>query len=315
MHLEFSSGSHRFSKLTDPKFISLVETLLQGILKIPLHDKKVILRLDRQNRQKWFAPLADDEKVCITVEAKGKTVFSGNLTIADLVNQSDKNGIIRINITTNVIDGFLAKPVVEGEFSADAKKNTSPRFAINEIREQEYPFISVKNIPAEMHTIVGARIKILLSGAAHNALVVQKQYSKMYEEGGFLVGDVYLEEENPACHIIKITGVLEASKVGASPVRLVFTADAFSEIKAVLRTTEMAGKRLLGWYHSHLFPAGAEEVELSDMDLNLHFSTFRFPWQVAALVNLEWSGTPTLRFYARVQDTWEMEEIAYCITG
>ena len=80
---------------------------------------------------------------------------------------------------------------------------------------------------------------------------------------------------------------------------LTFTGDSFSAVKRSLREGP-SGDRLLGWFHTHLFPA-TDEMGLSSVDLRLHFSTFTIPWQVAGLINLDGAGR-TLRFYVRRGD-------------
>jgi hypothetical protein len=58
---------------------------------------------------------------------------------------------------------------------------------------------------------------------------------------------------------------------------------------------------MLGWYHTHLF-AATDDIGLSTIDFRLHFTTFRLPWQIAGLVNLD-GQQRVLRFYVRQHDT------------
>lgn len=96
-----------------------------------------------------------------------------------------------------------------------------------------------------------------------------------------------------------VTGALPAEQVGASLLHFTFTGDSFDRVKRRL-DQDRQGERLLGWYHTHLFPA-TEAMGLSSIDYRLHFTTFRIPWQVAGLVNLD-GDDRVLRFYVRRGD-------------
>jgi hypothetical protein len=81
---------------------------------------------------------------------------------------------------------------------------------------------------------------------------------------------------------------------------LTFTPDSFSSMQRRLQA-EGSDVRLVGWYHTHLF-AATRSPGLSRVDDELHLTTFRSPWQVAGLVNLDLARDPrgrVLRFYVR----------------
>jgi proteasome lid subunit RPN8/RPN11 len=117
------------------------------------------------------------------------------------------------------------------------------------------------------------------------------------EEGGFLAGTVYRDAERPGGYLVHLTAVLPAERTGASMLNFTFTGESFLRVSQQL---EKRGETLLGWYHTHLFGA-TSHLGLSSVDVELHRSTFRRPWQVAALVNITGDGR-ILRFYHGVGD-------------
>ena len=80
------------------------------------------------------------------------------------------------------------------------------------------------------------------------------------------------------------------------PVAVILTGESFVEVKRKLRE-KSDKRRLLGWYHTHLFPA-TDDFGLSSIDYTLHFGTFTIPWQLAGLINID-GADRTLRFYRR----------------
>ncbi|MCP4654200.1 MAG: hypothetical protein GY856_02155 [bacterium] len=143
-------------------------------------------------------------------------------------------------------------------------------------------------------------VKVLVEEGVHDELCTSRQFSDQVEEGGFLVGNVFADEEHPGTYIAQVTGALAAHKTGASLLHFTFTGDSFDHVNQVLER-ERPGERILGWYHTHLFPA-TNDLGFSTIDIRLHFTTFRIPWQIAGLVNIA-RGQRVLRFYVRRHDT------------
>ncbi len=143
-------------------------------------------------------------------------------------------------------------------------------------------------------------VKVLVEKRVHEELCRTRRFSDEVEEGGFLVGNVFEDENRPGTYITQVTAALSARNTGASLLHFTFTGDSFGHVKQVL-DRERPGEKILGWYHTHLFPATAE-VGLSTIDFRLHFTTFRIPWQLAGLVNID-GGERVLRFYVRRSDT------------
>lgn len=141
-----------------------------------------------------------------------------------------------------------------------------------------------------------APVKIVLKRSLYQDLCHQRPLSSKVEEGGFLIGKVYRDGDDEDIYLLEVSNALTAEHTGASFLHLTFTGDSFVEVKRTLNQSH-PGERLLGWYHTHLFPA-TPNFGLSSIDVELHFSTFTIPWQLAGLINID-NNQRTLRFYAR----------------
>lgn len=139
-------------------------------------------------------------------------------------------------------------------------------------------------------------IEVVVNQDLQHNLLTTRRFSADVEDGGFLVGQIYQNSEQPGKFIAHVVDAVPAEQVGASFLHISFTGDSFDRIMKRL-ATEHQGQRLLGWYHTHLFAAN-EVMGLSSIDLRLHFSTFRIPWQIAGLLNLD-GANRVLRFYVR----------------
>ena len=142
-----------------------------------------------------------------------------------------------------------------------------------------------------------AAVRVLVHAPLLEELNHHRPFSNRVEEGGFLTGRLYRDSKRSNCWLAEIQRAPMAQHTGASLLHLTFTGDSFSQLKQELPSDRRI-ERLLGWYHSHLFEA-REEMGLSSIDLELHYTTFRQPWQLAGLVNLEPGGGRVLRFYVR----------------
>lgn len=142
-------------------------------------------------------------------------------------------------------------------------------------------------------------VNVLLEEGVFEGLEKGAKFSFDVEEGGFLTGLHYRHKDRPGSWIVLVRGFPPAKHTGASLLHFTFTGDSFRDLKQSL-AQRGGDERLLGWYHTHLF-AATTNFGLSSIDVGLHVSTFRQPWQVAGLVNLE-SGRRTIRFYTRKAD-------------
>lgn len=141
-----------------------------------------------------------------------------------------------------------------------------------------------------------ATVKVVLPQKLKDDLCGSRILSPDYEEGGFLVGRIHQDANSEGCYIAELLGAPNAEHTGASLLQFTFTGDSFAAVKRELRE-QRPGERILGWFHTHLFPA-TDEMGLSSIDFALHFSTFTIPWQLAGLINIDSQGR-TLRFYVR----------------
>ncbi len=144
-------------------------------------------------------------------------------------------------------------------------------------------------------------VKVLVDESVHDDLCKGRSFSDEVEEGGFLVGKVFEDEDDAGTYITEVKGALAAQRTGASFLHFTFTGDSFRDLNEIL-DRERPGERILGWYHTHLF-AATDDFGLSSIDFRLHFLTFTFPWQLAGLVNIDSKGQRVLRFYVRRDDT------------
>lgn len=184
-------------------------------------------------------------------------------------------------------------PISEGSIDIHARQR-QPVFHLEEVAEPGPPTMKAADLGVAEPGTAGP-VGVVLTTAVRDQLLLDMELSNKVEEGGFLAGRPYQDAEHPGRHLILITAVLPAERTGASLLHFTFTGDSFLRISETL-----AGRRqneaLVGWYHTHLFPATVE-MGLSTIDVELHASTFRRPWQVAGLINLDGYGR-VLRFYA-----------------
>lgn len=192
-------------------------------------------------------------------------------------------------------------PAVEGGFIASPQTQTQkPAFSIRRVTEAEPPSKELADFGLAAgdatltESVPTAPVIVLLPQTLHNTLCQSRPLSHSIEEGGFLIGKVYRHGDRPNAYLLELTEALSASYTGASLLHLTFTGDSFAEAKRLLRQ-DHPDDRILGWYHTHLFPA-TDAFGLSSIDVKLHFTTFTIPWQVAGLINLD-GDRRRLRFY------------------
>jgi hypothetical protein len=131
---------------------------------------------------------------------------------------------------------------------------------------------------------LGGRNRLILQPAARQALAQTLQVSTAIEVGGYLVGQVYRQAEAPDTLLVDVRQVLAAESTRASAALLLFTGESWSALRRRL-AGDLAGLRLLGWWHTHLFPA-SDDFGLSGLDETLHRQFFTSPWHFAALLNV-----------------------------
>jgi proteasome lid subunit RPN8/RPN11 len=144
----------------------------------------------------------------------------------------------------------------------------------------------------------GAPVGVVLSSAAYERLA-KMPLSKEVEEGGFLIGHVFGNKDESGQFLVSITAVIKAERTGASLLHFTFTGESFMRVSEVI-TRRGRDEELVGWYHTHLFPA-TDQVGLSSIDVDLHAATFKKPWQLAGLINVT-RGSRVIRFYGTDHD-------------
>lgn len=196
----------------------------------------------------------------------------------------------------------LVRPRPEVAMSMDLPTGPqrSPLFHVEEVRGPEPPLTTLAALGvadtegARPETVVG----VVLSQGAHERLAWMEEAAAEIEEGGFLVGRVFADGDRPGSYLVTVTAVIRAERTGASLLHFTFTGDSFTRISEQIAHRNK-DEVLVGWYHTHLFPA-SDGLGLSSIDVDLHADTFRQPWQVAGLVNVA-RGERVVRFYASEQ--------------
>lgn len=124
------------------------------------------------------------------------------------------------------------------------------------------------------------------------------------EQGGYLLGVAYRlpgspeQEDAPGFRwVVEVTNLLMAEGAIGTPAQLLFTGDSWSGIRR-RRDREFPDRQLVGWFHTHIFPAG-DSFGLSGLDQDMHGWYLRKPWQIAVLLNLEKDGDRSVRCYQR----------------
>ncbi|MFF5290779.1 JAB N-terminal domain-containing protein [Paractinoplanes globisporus] len=184
-------------------------------------------------------------------------------------------------------------PVNEGSIDILARQR-QPVFHLEEVAEPGPPEMTAEGLGVP-DTDANGPVGVVLTAGVRDQLLRDMELSNKVEEGGFLAGRPYRDAAHPDRHLVLITAVLPAERTGASLLHFTFTGDSFLRISETLARRGQ-DEALVGWYHTHLFPATVE-MGLSTIDIELHSSTFRRPWQVAGLINLDGYGR-VLRFYA-----------------
>ncbi len=155
----------------------------------------------------------------------------------------------------------------------DIKENSKEDFT-----KSELPFDSVYTGGEDADDGIGIHIR-------QSTLRKIEDYlsgDKSNELGGVLVGD--LCETDSGHKFVRIDNMIIALHSSSSLSRLTFTHDTWDYINKVLEE-EHAGKKILGWFHSH----PGHTVFLSGHDIFIHENFFNLPHMVAYVFD------PTIR--------------------
>lgn len=155
----------------------------------------------------------------------------------------------------------------------DIKENSKEAFT-----KSELPFDSVYTGGEDADDGIGIHIRQSTLRKIEDYL----SEDKSNELGGVLVGD--LCETESGHKFVRIDNMIIALHSSSSLSRLTFTHDTWDYINKVLEE-EHAGKKILGWFHSH----PGHTVFLSGHDIFIHENFFNLPHMVAYVFD------PTIR--------------------
>lgn len=196
----------------------------------------------------------------------------------------------------HIFDLLPEHGAVEGVFPLPTGRRAGPRTAFQLVTRHTYSERSLEAMPPRrtVKPELGGLNRLVWGAAAYAALTQHQPVSDRVEVGGFLVGQVY-RETTTAHLLVDIQHVLAAENTSASMALLRFTADSWSSLRRRL-VTDLSGLRLLGWWHTHLFPA-TDSFGLSGLDETLQRLYFPSPWHFAALLNVSPEQGRVLRCY------------------
>lgn len=198
------------------------------------------------------------------------------------------------------IDGVFRLPQLEKD-----------RERIN-FRKVSSPPLSERASDAFGNTIVYGRgeqkgNKLFIRAEVYQKLLNDMLLSSNVEEGGYLLGIPYHQSgssenmDDPEFRwLLEITDVIKAEKAWGSAGLLLFTGDSWSQVARRL-DKEFHDKKLVGWFHTHLFQA-TDEFGLSGMDQDLHRHFLTRPWQIAILINIGLYNQREVRCFQRGPD-------------
>ena len=194
---------------------------------------------------------------------------------------------------------------VEKVFYIPRKRNTPRKFSFKKIPlpsldEREPLDTSIINKSYDQNE----KNRVYINNYNYNLLTKHLALSTQVEDGGYILGNAYRfpgspvnEDDHDFKWWITIDHIIPAKGTYGTPGMLLFTGDSWSHIHKLL-DNEYKGKKLLGWYHTHLF-AASHEIGLSMMDINLHTRFLPLPWQVALLINIDQHNNRELRCYQK----------------
>jgi hypothetical protein len=185
---------------------------------------------------------------------------------------------------------------VEGVFPLPVPRGPGRRTTFQLVTTHTYETRTLESMgPRQTHKAdLGGRNRLIWHPDAYRALSDAYPVSDTVEEGGYLVGQVYQQEGAPDTLLVEVQQILAAEGTRSSALLLLFTGDSWSAMRRYL--TQHPQQRLLGWWHTHLFPA-SESFGLSGLDETMHRQFFPNPWHFAALLNVSPQQGRVVRCY------------------
>lgn len=254
--------------------------------------------------------------VHVQFKVGGKLIHEGHYGIGELMGAALTETLRRIDpdereweFAFRNLDGGVdlrPAPDVVGAVDVDLGVDRRPLpFTIQQVKMPAAEGVALAELGIDLGML--GPVNVLVTGEVCNFMLERLPLSERIEEGGFFLGRIRPAKESSGRQVAQVTHVTPASRAGASAVHFTFTPDSFKDVNQLLNERDQ-GEELVGWYHTHLFPATADigtVSGLSTTDINTHLATFRRSGQVAGLINLS-GHHRTLRFYSEVSG--EMEE-------
>jgi hypothetical protein len=157
---------------------------------------------------------------------------------------------------------------------------------------------------------------ILMRGEVYRALESEIELSAKVENGGYLLGVPFRQPQGSAAEedagfrwLLEITDVVPAEAAKGKRGSLLFTGETWSRMTR-LRSRRHPDKKLVGWFHTHLFKA-SEKFGLSRLDQELHRRFLTKAWQIAVLINIDAQGARTIRCFQRAAAGGDLFESPY----
>ncbi len=138
-------------------------------------------------------------------------------------------------------------------------------------------------------------VQIVICEPTLRALQAIAAQDVQIEQGGMLVGTVYCQRSDPARYLVVVTDSIPAEGTTANLVELRYTFESWQRGAALLRE-RFPGKRIVGWYHTHLITVEmvgedgetqTSELFFSQDDRFMHRRFFSDPWYVAMVLGTE----------------------------
>ncbi|HEX8141241.1 MAG TPA: hypothetical protein VF553_01510 [Pyrinomonadaceae bacterium] len=212
---------------------------------------------------------------------------------------------------------------VEGVFKLPALARDRERTVFIRVRDAPLAVREVES-DARLGTPEGAGVEgsgvVLMRAEVYRGLQREIELSAKVENGGYLLGRAFRQPSSPESEdeagfrwLLEITDVVLAEAAWGKRGSLLFTGETWSRV-ARLREREHPDKKLVGWFHTHLFKE-SEDFGLSGLDHDLHRRFLTKPWQVAVLVNIDpQSMNRTVRCYQRGTEG-DLIESPFWVTG
>lgn len=213
------------------------------------------------------------------------------------------------------IFGLLPEDLaIEGVFPLPVPRRDGPRTRFQLVTQHRFDSRTLADF-GEAYAVkpeLAGQHRVIWQPAAFAALTRTQPVSDSVEVGGYLVGQVYQQADAPDTLLVEIQQILAAEGTQASAALLLFTGDSWSHLRRRL-ASDLQGLRLVGWWHTHLFPA-TESFGLSGLDETLHRQFFSSPWHLAALLNVSYDQGRVLRCYQPDVHT-VLQECTYLVIG